>query len=253
MDAAERAAKSVIEAVIRGGRMEFHSDQSHSIVDFDLEYADGTVAAVEATASVNQQRLVTEARVRKGGHFVGRSQCRKDWFVFPSVGADIRRIRENVDQYLAAIEADGLSQFHNQADADLYASVQRIVEDLNIEGGGVVHWKTPGIGLGGLGWSGTVSAHHVQAAVEHEANKEDNKKKLLASGRAERHLFVHIDPTNSQSWIAVRDLAPPDSPPRLPMQITEVWVAACAGSVNGWIVWRGNSAGWQNVGLVTVS
>src|SRR2546426_219441 len=106
--------------------MEFRSDQSTSVVDFDLIYPDGSRGALEATGSVDARRLQTQARIRKGGTIVPRARTRNDWLVFPTIGADIRRIRESIDDYLAAVEEDGLTQFHTELDSDRYRSVQRI-------------------------------------------------------------------------------------------------------------------------------
>jgi hypothetical protein len=49
----ERVAKRVLEEILHA-RLEYRCDQSNGQYDFDLQYADGTVAAVEVTAAVDK-------------------------------------------------------------------------------------------------------------------------------------------------------------------------------------------------------
>jgi hypothetical protein len=117
MNYAERVAKAIIEE-LSGGKMVFRNDQSRGGHDFDLEYPDGVlVPAVEVTSSVDAQKAEAYAAIRKRGASVPRHKCQKNWLVLPSLDANIRRIREEVDQYLTAIEADGLTSFHTYAHA----------------------------------------------------------------------------------------------------------------------------------------
>ena len=81
MDECERLAKTVIEHVIPGSKMEFHLEQAHGNYDFDLVYPDGRLAAVEVTAAKNELMEGTTAAIldkRKGGPFVPRHKCRND-------------------------------------------------------------------------------------------------------------------------------------------------------------------------------
>jgi hypothetical protein len=59
-------------------------------------------------------------------------------------------------------------------------------------------WKSPsnrvGIELSAAG--GLVSGERLQQAIEVEAKKNDNRRKLVASGCDERHLFVYVDRRN---------------------------------------------------------
>src|SRR5690349_17592537 len=105
----ERAAKAIIEAVLRGSEMRYNSSQAHGEHDFDLYYGGAEPAAVEVTASADSQHLATMAALgdsRRGGQFVQAKKCRRGWYVHPIEGADIRRIRTHVDAYLAAIESE---------------------------------------------------------------------------------------------------------------------------------------------------
>ena len=238
--------------------MRYHTDQSAGSHDFDLEYSDRAQAALEVTISTNQSREATVAAisdVRKGGAFIKANLCRKDWWVHPAPNANINRIRAQVDEYLAAIEADGLDRFIGPVDSDAYLSVERIYTDLLIEGGSVMKWKNPGrIGISYPGDGGFVVPENLQKAIEREALKGDNRRKLGSAGTAERHLFVYISSQNFLAWAALTDGDMPDNTPQLPDEITDVWAVTGAGQKDKYIVWRASKgAQWQNLGLVEIN
>jgi len=70
------------------------------------------------------------------------------------------------------------------------------------------------------------------------ADKADNLRKLAASGADERHLFL-ILPSFAEAPFAVADLlmregAPfPGKPPRLPDEVTHVWLVSTWSSGSG--------------------
>src|SRR6266581_2856770 len=135
MDHAERVAKHIVEALIPGATMVYHTAQSTGGHDFDLTYPDGTTVPVEVTASMDPVQVQTYAEIRKQGS-VPRRKCRMDWLVNPLPGANIKRIRAKIDEYLADVETDGLSYFHTHAHAQMYHSVDRLLRDLRVESAG---------------------------------------------------------------------------------------------------------------------
>jgi hypothetical protein len=255
MNHSEQIAKLLIEAMIVGARMQYRCDQSSSVHDFDLQYANGTVAAVEVTASVIEQMERTAATIsdeRKGGPFVRAKKCRNGWWVHPLPGANINKIRTHVDEHLAAIEAEGRHQFFAYTDANTSPAVARILRELWIEAGDVMQWKPPNcIGIAFPGQGGWVSAEHVQRAIEAEANKEDNRRKLAVAGMDERHLFVYVDPQNYLPWVALVDEHPPQQGPSLPSEITYVWAATRTRSAEEFVVWKAERGkNWQYLGVI---
>ena len=64
MDIAEGVAKRVLEEIFTGANLEYQSVQSNGEYDFHLHYADGTVAAVEVTAAINESYMRVLARIR---------------------------------------------------------------------------------------------------------------------------------------------------------------------------------------------
>lgn len=102
-------------------------------------------------------------------------KCSDGWWVHPLPGANTTKIRTRVDDYLAAIEAEGRHRFSAWADANTSSAVARILRDLWIQARDVMQWKTPNrIGIAFPSQGGCASAEHVRRAIEAEANKDDN-------------------------------------------------------------------------------
>src|ERR1700694_886372 len=114
MDRTERIAKAVVEHMILGSNMPDRPGEPGGVHDFDLRYPDGTIAAVEVTASTNQEINDTVAAIeskRRCGRFLNARMCRNGWIVRPLADASINRLRTDLDAYLARIEAAGLTEF----------------------------------------------------------------------------------------------------------------------------------------------
>ena len=256
MDKAEAAAKSIVENLIPGARMHYRESQSLGEHDFDLEYPTGTRVPLEVTVSTDEAAEATRAailRSRRGRLFVLRVYCAHDWYVHPRRHANINKIRTHVDNCLAAIEAEGRAQFNAFTDAAQSPAVLAILQELGIEYGSVVSWKSPGIGVATPGDGGLVDPALVNEVVETEARKADNKRKLSAAAGSEKHLFVYVAPTRHVIWVAVRDEAPPAAGPKLPPEITHVWVATWAGGGAWHTVWHARrDFSWTHMGQVNI-
>lgn len=251
MDHAERAAKHIVETIIPGARMDFR-DPGTGGHDFDLTFAHGMTVPVEVTASMDPVQVQTYAAIRKQGALVPRRKCRNDWLVHPLPGANIKRIRERIDDYLADVELDGLSYVHTHAHAYMYASVDRLRQDLNVESAGVAKSRQSGIQISYPGSGGAVGAECAVEAIDLEARKDDNRRKLGATRASARHLFVYVDALNFLPWVGVRDFDPAGLAPSLPEEITDVWAAAGAGRPTQYSVWRGDSKRWRAAGTVVM-
>lgn len=256
MDKAETVAEIIVETLMRGAKMRYRETQSAGEYDFDLVYATGMSVPLEVTMSTDQPTEAIEAaimRSRKGGSFVQRIHCQHDWWVHPTKHARINKIRTYIDSYLAAIEAEGWKDFDSFIDAADSPAIHAILQDLQIEGGNVTKWKSPGIEIATPGDGGLVDPALVNEAVEIEALKDDNKRKLGSAEASEKHLFVYVTHRKYLVWVAVRDGVLPASPPKLPTEITHVWVATWAGD-GGWhTVWRASREdSWTHMGLVNI-
>src|SRR5262249_25100541 len=134
MDHAETIAQKLIEHILVGTRMHYRAEQSQGQHDFDLDYQDGRVAAVEVTAAVDREQTEGYAAIldtKKGGSFVPTMLCKQDWWIHPLPSARITKIRRNADEYIAQIEKASIENFWGPTSDD--PAVERIYRDLHIE------------------------------------------------------------------------------------------------------------------------
>lgn len=126
------------------------------------------------------------------------------------------------------------------------------------------HWPSPPqIRLEGpVGKVYATAASIVTSAAEAEAQKEDNRKKLDAAGTQDRHLAVWVDYTAFAARSALVSIETvftsfdrlllercrlPDAYPKLPDEITHLWVIAPVES-KGFNVWYGSKTQkWRSV------
>jgi hypothetical protein len=200
--------------------------------------------------------LALEALPKELGNLTALTTLRVvGWWVHPLPGADTTKIRTHVDEYLAALEAQGHHRFCAWEDVNPSSAVTRILQELRIQAGEVMRWKTPNcIGIAFPSQGGLISAEHVQRAIEAAVN---NKRQKLAAAKVdgtdvdERHLFVYIDPRNYLPWKALVQEHPPQQGPSLPPEITYVWAATRTPSADEFVVWKAEQAkDWQDLGLV---
>jgi hypothetical protein len=147
MDHAEVLAQALVEALESGSRMLYRADQNRSVHDFDLHHSDGRRSVVEVTASVDEGGERTNAAIldkKKGGAAVKTALCKKDWYIHPESGASINKIREKIDEYLAAVESTGREEFFGPTDSWHHPSIQRVYTELAVFSGTVIPWKEPG-------------------------------------------------------------------------------------------------------------
>ena len=255
MDRAERAAKSIIENLICGAKMHYQINQSTGEHDFNFEYATGTCVPLEVTMSTDEiaEAKAAELIFSKRGSCVLRTLCQRDWWVHPLRHAKISKIRKHIDFYLAAVEAEGWEQFNAFIDAADSPAIRAILQDLAIEGGQVMKWKSPSISISTPSGGGRVYSTLINEAVETEAFKDDNRRKLRSAEGSEKHLFVYVTVMRHVVWVAVREGIMPTSGPKLPPEITHVWVATWTGDGAWHTVWRAqkNSA-WTHLGHVDI-
>jgi hypothetical protein len=235
MDYAETTAQWVLETVLPG-KMRYESEQSHGECDFELHYDNGTIAAVEVTSSQDRTYVETVAALRKQGNVVPAVKCKQSWMVFPNSDANINKIRAKIDGCLFEVERVGASKFNwlrgPQCARDLCF-------DLKISSGSVFSAEgEPQIFVSGPGGGGAVGANLAIEAGEKEAWKDDNRKKLGASDAAERHLVVYIHVSNGLPWVALTDFQPPTILPKLPEEITFLWLVGQGRATDEFVIWQ---------------
>jgi hypothetical protein len=118
--------------------MVYRQSQSNGEHDFDLHSPAGEVSAIEVTSSVDQTQEETIDAImdeRKGGTAISSRLCANSWYIHPRPNANINLLREKADQYLAAIEAAGISKFGGPTDDR--PSVKAIHRKLGVVSGSV--------------------------------------------------------------------------------------------------------------------
>ena len=154
--------------------------------------------------------------------------------------ARVNLIRKDAGRYLAAIESDGIETFWGPTDGR--SSVEPIYRNLRVISGSAKPWIKPGhilisppITGGAYGGTRTV----IEAA-EREALKSDNRRKLGVAGGTERHLAVYV-PLNSWPWLALVERDPPPVLPKLPPEITDVWMFSESDVKQEYVLWHAST------------
>jgi hypothetical protein len=258
MNHAEALSKRLFEAMARGSQMVYREDQSRSIHDFDWLLSDGGIAAVEVTTATDSSAESMYATLLKSngeGAIVRDTGCRCGWYIHPTSGATVKRIRGEVGKHLAVLEAAGIEHFHGPTDAVGNSTIQTLYRELGVSGGDVVSWDEPGIVVIGFPSTvGAVGASMACSAAMAEASKTDNRLKLGAAGTARRHLAVYVSPMKFPARTALVHLEPPALTPDLPAEITDIWVFTEGEAATQCSVWTASqSSAWRNVGPVSLT
>jgi hypothetical protein len=136
MRPSERIAKLLIERALLGASAHPVSSQSHGEWDLDVHCA-GVCFPMEVTQATSiQSESFYAALSGRGGQnsIIPRSRARMSWAVTVSRLASIRKVRERLDDLLAALESTGLTMF-DVRDNSLPTPVHAMWEELRIRDG----------------------------------------------------------------------------------------------------------------------
>jgi hypothetical protein len=227
----EEVAAAAVASVV-GARFRRRDIGGRQVHDFDLEFEDGALEALEVCT-------FTDSTVREQWQIlreldVVASQLTSTWTVSVVWGARVKRLPERAEPYLATLERYGRSAFesgsHYQlaasgAPADLLAASWALVE-LGVRDA----VRAPQIAgeparvLIAAGSGGAARTAVMSRVVQKVASKRDNRLKLQAArGARRRHIVVPIDPSAAAVWSIAREV-PAGDPPRLPASVTVAWV-----------------------------
>lgn len=260
MKAGEAIAKRVLEAMLPGAKLAYRVEQSHREYDFDLRYADGASAAVEVTMAVDETLMKTLGDIRgkrAGGRVIQAVACKESWSIYAANGARIDQIRKKADQLLAKLEDQSIYRFDcfdllkprcPQAIQELcqlgveqgmsYRALEKFVPSPKVKptsaGKPMIRINSPI--RGGVVGNGLAI---IQAG---EARMEDNREKLGAAETAERHLVVYVHPlSNAQPSTFLVSEPPKETLPKLPAEITDIWLIGNGGNEDEFVVWRAST------------
>lgn len=167
--------------------------------DFEADLPAGSVAALEVTSEVDNQRLDLAASTERHLSSITLPDSELLWLVGLAATARVNAIRHDLRRLLAELEASGRSSAHNIGDyhdpfvARLRAlgieSVYARKPRAGSEGTVIVQAGT----YGGWGWDGTA----IDRWLDEFLASDQGKNKLSKLGRAhaaERHLVIVVDP-----------------------------------------------------------
>lgn len=213
--------------------------------DLEIIYPLGPRAAVEVTAAAYSEAIELWNLMNGKGRWLDESLV-GGWIVslFPSARAN--RIRKELPTLLRELERLGIRQLPPRWHAS--ASLQDVATALGVinavqsgtdyPGSIYVTLELPSEQVGGfVPTSGTPLVTWLEAFLL-EQRCADLLSKLSRSEAEERHAFIFV-PGFSGAPFEVSDLlmrpdAPvPDNPPRLPPEITHVWIAGTWDTGNG--------------------
>lgn len=243
----ERVAKAVVEAELMRSRMIFNKDQSSGEHDFDLILAGGGRGVVEVTRAADESiHRATAAifRGRSGGNPVMLPDCEGIWLIEVSPAASINRLRLELNDALADLERSGIDRFL-ESDLNLAGPTKRLTEELRVRGG--ARWRANGPGRAYLQVEGSadiIDPNRVTSAVLEVAARADNQRKVTSQAAGERHLFVYVDDTLPDAWVALSASTPPAGGFELPAAFTHVWAAAHHLADGRVVYWLGDHRGW---------
>jgi hypothetical protein len=183
-----------------------------------------------------------------GGH--SASTLTKDWHVWSDDGFIIVKAFQGrlplVEHALAALEAQGRDGFQVEDGWVAHGDTAlRALRAARLTGGMALPAKGPvaTIRLEAPGMTATPRpGFTVEAAL---SVIPGNATKLLRFPDLERHMFVWVDITRVDAWLALSHATPPASPVKLPPAVTTMWLAA---ETNDLVVWRTMPDGsWSRV------
>src|SRR4051812_19539417 len=104
---AESLAMSVLRTWFPASTVTFVQNQSHGEHDIEVVHPDGRRGIVEVASIVNSENLETITAIlqRKRNDTLQARQSKGGWYVHPSNGAPINRLRASIDSCLAKLEA----------------------------------------------------------------------------------------------------------------------------------------------------
>jgi hypothetical protein len=239
IDSLELRAGAAAASVLGAKLLRRDIPGAHQTRDFDLLLGDGSVEPLEITRYVDEPALRTWERLRGATPLRAPSLSRVWVLAIPPadveaggtrVAYDVRKFVATIESALAALEAAGhqtINLGRVQVDPAL-ANAFRTLVDLGVQDGysrapapGQTAYVSFGAPVGGF-----TQADLVASAIEREASKADNQRKLAQPPSARRrHLFLVFDGSSGSFFNAV-DRGLQGRLPRLPAPITTGWAAA---------------------------
>lgn len=249
-DALEDAAAEIVRQVLAGDQIKRRDGVPGAppgIHDFDLEFADGSRVAVEVTTATDSPlRELWAAVSDRCWTFPG---LQRSWSLVIRHDTRVDALHRAAGTLLAELERLGIYRVNAYEPDDARATK---LATLGVRyARAVEESEQPIVFVGTVGLGDWYDGSDICEAVEREAAKTDNVRKLLAAGGGE--LFVWVDHHAANAHAALSGVVTlPTRSPRLPDAVTAVWAARCVlrpdRSIAAAVVLRGHpTAAWSDV------
>lgn len=260
MRRSEKIAEAVLKAVLHSVEVRYHDTGSgDSLHDFEIIKGTDVFAAVEVTETTRGKQKALEAELKRNADETPAKQVEGTWLVFLDPGSTrLERRAAEIDSCLAKFEKRGVQHFIASDGVPDDVTVERkeafdqawklrilCADRHSLRGARILVTS-------GAGEVFCSSQDYVNLRIAELARKDDNRRKLRASGCARRILFVVVDQsTDYPCWKQVANHGLKGTPPTLPPEITEVWVTA-RDRDGKFVVWRASGARWQRLGVLSL-
>lgn len=248
------AAGEIVRVVVAGVRVDARDDVPGAppgIHDLDVVLKDGARIPVEVTMATD--RAARELWNAVGRHRWVMPELDRSWSLVIRPHTRIAPLHRRIGSVLAKLEHCGIDRFNAPEPHD--GAMKSVMDELARLGVrfalNSAPFGEPMVLVGTVGPGSWIDGSDICEAVEQEAAKPDNRRKLLAAGGGQ--LFVWIDHHAGNAHAALcGDISLPPEPPRLPQEVTGVWAARYVlgpdGNLGAGVVVRGDrDTGWHDV------
>ena len=259
-DYREQGVLAVVRAHL-GVEVVLHDDQSEpGMYDLRAELGGGRFAAIEVTAAEDERRAADFGALAGERSLVQAPQLKSGWVVSLCEDAKVSEVRRQAPTLLSEIERTGATELTVGRGWSDNSEVEDLRERLAACGIDAVH-QHQAVGPGVIRMLGAAYATwlsmdpddvvtFVESFIE---SRPSDVAKLGRSNADERHIFIWsgVFSTAERELRAlaldVSDL--PTRAPRLPLEVTHVWVAGESARPSRIVHWSPTS-GWVEVGHV---
>jgi hypothetical protein len=247
----EKSAAELVRASVGAVKAVLTDDGSTpGAHDFELIFKDTHREPLEITSSALPKLKAAQAAHEKYKKVVvmvpGLAGA---WHVFSSQSTQFKDLDATaLFPFLHGLEAVHLTKIHYPIDHHRAPALHILARQLGLEAAFAMDGSAGKVLVSmpedHRVWSSDNSdpGRHVLDEVQKIAELPDNRRKL--SGFLKSHLFIWIDEDNYLPWRDIFSGEIPTREPRLPVEITDVWVATrVPGAVSGWHYSR--QVGWR--------
>lgn len=259
-DHREQAALAVVAAHL-GVQVFLHDDQTEpGMYDLRAELGGRRFAAIEVTAAEDERRAADFGALARGRGTVRVPQLQSGWLVYLREGAKIREVKRRLPTLLVEMERAGLTELVTSS-GWFGEDLEDLRERLWASGVAAVY-EHPNPGPGVISMTGAAYAtwlstdpddvvSFVESFVE---SRPSDVAKLGRSSGDERHMFIWSGMFSTAEG-ELRALAldinqMPARAPRLPPEVTHVWVASETARPSRIVHWS-PTHGWIQAGRVS--